>query len=121
MDQITLRLDESLKDALDEEADEKGVSRSEYIRYILESRGEVEHLRGRLDAREERIEELEGQLRKRSNIEEKIEDLPAKIQSDLSWSEKRTRAYNNASVSERLLWRITGVPEDRIEDAVDEG
>ena len=100
-------------------------SRSAAVRYIVDEyadiKAEYDDLNTRCESREERIEELESQLRKRSNIEEKIEDLPAKIQSDLSWSEKRTRAYNNASVSERLLWRITGVPEERIEGVDDEG
>jgi archaellum component FlaC len=119
MDQITLRLDESLKDALDEEADEKGVSRSEYIRYILESRGEVDLLRERLEAREDRIEELENQLRKRSNIEDDIEDvadsvenLPDKIRGTETYTERRQRKLDQASLGQRLRWKLTGVPVD---------
>jgi|APHM01.1.fsa_nt_gi Ribbon-helix-helix protein, copG family. len=112
MDQITLRLDESLKTELDNEAEEKGVSRSEHIRYIVESRGEIEYLREQLESRQGRIEELESQLRKRSNIEEKIEDLPEKIRGEESYTEKRRRKLDQATFPQRLKWRLTGVPVD---------
>jgi metal-responsive CopG/Arc/MetJ family transcriptional regulator len=75
MEQTTLRLPESLLAELDDEADEHGVSRSEHVREVLRTRRDTERLQDRLAAREERIEELEEQLSKRSQIEEKIDDL----------------------------------------------
>jgi len=84
--QTTIRLNDELIEQLDTEAEERDVSRSEYVREILHDRhetdvleAEVDRLRERLEAREERIGELEGQLAQRSNLEEKIEDLPDKV------------------------------------------
>jgi len=75
MEQITLRVPETLLEKLEKEADKHGVSRSEHIRNVLESRRDTERLRERLEAREERIDELEEQLARRSQIEEKIDTL----------------------------------------------
>jgi metal-responsive CopG/Arc/MetJ family transcriptional regulator len=86
--QTTIRLTESLVDELDTEADERSISRSEYVRRILRERHEsaelgeeVATLRGRLESREERIETLEAQLARRSQLEEKI-DVLAKQSSE---------------------------------------
>jgi chromosome segregation ATPase len=85
-DTITIRIQSELIDRLDGEAKDKDVSRSEYIRQILRSRHEskdlreeIEDLRDRLDQREQRIDELEEQLTKRSQLEEKVENLPDQI------------------------------------------
>jgi len=79
---ITIRLEGELIEGLEEEAEEESVSRSEYIRQILRERGkseelqeEVAALRERLEGREERVSELEEQLARRSNIEEKVDTL----------------------------------------------
>ena len=70
-------------------------------------------------ARVGRVEELEEQLQKRSNIEsdiegvvETVDDLPARIKNTESYSEKRQRKLDQASISQRLKWKITGVPVD---------
>ena len=85
---ITIRIDGDLIDSLDAEAEDRDVTRSEYVRQILkdrresdELREEIDSLREQLDRRQERIETLEGQLARRSNIEEKVEDLPDKIRA----------------------------------------
>lgn len=89
MQNVTVRLREELIDRLDDEADERGVSRSEYIRDILDERhrveeveAEVDRLQDRLDAREQRISEVEDQLAKRSQLEKKVDDLPDRIRDD---------------------------------------
>jgi chromosome segregation ATPase len=83
---ITIRIEGDLIDSLDAEAEDKDVTRSEYVRQILkdrresdELREEIDTLREQLDRRQERIETLEEQLARRSNIEEKVEDLPDKL------------------------------------------
>jgi uncharacterized coiled-coil DUF342 family protein len=83
---ITIRIDGDLIDSLDSEAEDRDVTRSGYVRQILqerhradELREEIDFLREQLDRRQERIETLEEQLARRSNIEEKVEDLPDKI------------------------------------------
>lgn len=109
MEQITLRLPEELKKELEEEADEHGVSRSEHIRDVLESREDTERLRAR-------IETLEEQLRERSRVEEKIEDLPDKIRGAESYTERRQRKLDEAGLFTRVRWKFTGVPVDKIDD-----
>jgi predicted HicB family RNase H-like nuclease len=87
--QTTIRLEESLIEDLDSEAEERDVSRSEYVRQILqerreseELREEIDTLRDRLESREERIEELEQQLARRSQIEEKVEEVALEVRED---------------------------------------
>jgi len=102
-DSITIRLQSDLIDSLETEADEEGVSRSEYIRQILRQRHDVEDLREkvdtlqeRLDSREDRVRELEDQLTKRSRIEEKVDTLAKKEQeSNAPFVVKWHRWYKN--------------------------
>jgi predicted transcriptional regulator len=84
---ITIRLGGDLIDRLESEADEDGVSRSEHIRQILREQGdrreledEIGALRERLENREDRIDELERQLARRSEIEEKVEEVALEVQ-----------------------------------------
>jgi Ribbon-helix-helix protein, copG family. len=93
MKNVTVRLRKRVIDQLDNEADEIGVSRSQYVRDILDNRHRadrlqdylqareerIETLEDRLESREERIETLEEQLAQRSELEGKVEDLPEKI------------------------------------------
>ena len=116
MEPITIRIHEDTKKSLEDEADEYGVSVSEYIRDPIEKGREYEEIEERLAAREDRIEELESQLRKRSNIEEKIEDLPDKIRGAETYTERRRRKLDQASITQRLKWQLTGVPVDDEEE-----
>jgi len=87
MQTVTVRLPEELTDELDAEAGEQDVSRSEHIRERLQDHHEADELceemselRDRLDAREERVSELETQLARRSEIEEKVDTLTKREQ-----------------------------------------
>lgn len=125
MKKVSVSIEEEHVDMLD---DREGVdSRSAAVRDILdeyeelrteceELRTECEELRTRLDSREDRIDELEEQLAKRSQLEEKIEDLPAKIHDERSYQERRQRMLDQASLTERLKWKVTGVPVDDSDD-----
>lgn len=84
--QTTIRLTENLISDLDEEADELGLNRSEYIREIVrerheadELREEIDSLREQLTSRENRITELEQQLRERREIEEKVDEVALEV------------------------------------------
>lgn len=115
MEQITVRLPSDLLDGLDEEAEENGVSRSEYIRDVLRTREHTAELRDRIQQKEARIDQLEEQLARRSQLEEKIEGLPDKLrQSQPSYQERRQRLLDEASLATRLKWRVTGVPVDEV-------
>jgi metal-responsive CopG/Arc/MetJ family transcriptional regulator len=88
-DSITIRLEDELIARLEEEAEEEGVSRSEYIRQILREQGErreleeeIDTLRQRLETREARVEELEQQLTRRSQIEDKVEEVALEVREE---------------------------------------
>lgn len=71
MQQITVRLAEDTIAKLDEEADEHGVSRSERIREVIDSRHEVVELRAE---HKERINNI------RTEYERQIDDLETQIE-----------------------------------------
>lgn len=69
MENVSVRLRVGLRNQLEREARSHGVTRSEYLRSIIEDRhrveeleAEIEELEDALAARERRIEELEQQL-----------------------------------------------------------
>jgi predicted nucleic acid-binding Zn-ribbon protein len=73
----------------------------------------VEELQDRITSREERIEQLEEQLARRSQLEEKVENLPTQIQEQESYRERRRRKLDEASLAQRLKWKVTGVPVEQ--------
>ena len=79
MKPLTIRIPEDLKESLDAEAAEHDVSTSEYVRQLIDKGREYDELQERLESKQARIEELETQLTRRSQIEEKVEALPDKI------------------------------------------
>lgn len=97
--QVPVRIPLRLRAKLEREAAERGASRSEYIRNILTDRHRVDELEERLNIREERIDELETQLAERSQIPEKIEDLPDKIRGEMTYQERRQRMLDQASLA----------------------
>ena len=75
MEPLTIRIREDTRQSLESEATEYDVSVSEYVRELIEKGREYDELRSRLQAREERIETLEEQLARRSQVEEKVDTL----------------------------------------------
>jgi uncharacterized coiled-coil DUF342 family protein len=112
MEPLTIRIPEDLRESLDEEADVNDVSVSEYTRTLIERGREYDDLRDRLDAREDRIEELENQLRERHDIKNELQDLPDKIRDVDTYTERRQKKLDRASLPTRLKWKLTGVPVD---------
>ena len=112
MEPLTIRVPGDLRESLDDEADEHDVSVSEYVRQLIEQGREYDDLRDRLDAREDRIEELEDQLRERHDIKNELQDLPDKIRDTDTYTERRQRKLDRASLPQRLKWKFTGVPVD---------
>lgn len=113
--QVAVRIPLRQKADLEAEAVERGVSRSEYIRSILCERHRVNELEQRLEIREERIDELEQQLARRSQLEEKIENLPAQVTETESYRDRKERLLDEASVVQRMKWKVTGVPVEMVE------
>jgi Arc/MetJ-type ribon-helix-helix transcriptional regulator len=125
MPRLTVTITEDQNDLVEDLSGENGEyeSKSAAVRNFIQAgeereelQAEVERLRDRLESREERIDELESQLRKRSNIEDKIEDLPDKIRDPDTYTERRQRKLDQATLGQRLKWRFTGVPVDIDED-----
>lgn len=121
MPRLTVTITEEQNDLVEDLSGENGEyeSKSAAVRNFIQAgeereelQAEVERLRDRLESREERIDELESQLRKRSNIEDKIEDLPDKIRDADTYTERRQRKLDQATLGQRLKWRFTGVPVD---------
>jgi DNA repair exonuclease SbcCD ATPase subunit len=114
MEPLTIRIQEETKKTLEDEAGEYNVSVSEYIRRLIDQGREYDRIREKLASREDRITQLESQLSRRSEIEDKIEDLPDKIRGAETYQAKRQRILDQASVAERLKWRVTGVPVEQL-------
>jgi chromosome segregation ATPase len=119
MPRLTITINEDQSDLLDEISGEGGEyeSKSAAVRNFIQTGEECQELREkiarleeRLESREERIKELEGQLTKRSQLEEKIEDLPDKLRGNASYQERRQRLLDQASFAQRMKWKVTGVP-----------
>ena len=118
--QVAVRIPLREKAELEREASDQGISRSEYIRSILRNRHRADKLEKRLETRNDRVEELETQLGRRSEIEDKIENLPDKIRGELSYTERRQRKLDQASLGQRLKWKFTGVPVDTEDDETEQ-
>lgn len=112
MEQITLRVPADTLAELDEEADERGISRSEYIRNVLDSRNE--HAEDVADLRAE-IDDLETELdrvreEKRLILQERDEKAElARYVEDERTAEQRWR---EAGLGTRISWRLFGMPSD---------
>lgn len=122
MKKVSISLTEDHLDVVDERQDgDDAGSRSEAVRQIVDEyerlrseyedlRTEAEDLRTRLDQRECRIDDLEEQLARRSQLEQKIENLPDKIRDEQTYQERRQRLIDQASPLQRLKWKVKGVP-----------
>jgi len=113
--QVAVRLELRKKAELEREAAERGVSRSEYIREILDDRHRADELADELERKQDRIETLEDQLRERSRLRDEIQQLPDKIRDERSYSEKRQRKLDEATITQRIRWKLTGVPVEQDE------
>lgn len=104
MDQITLRLREDTIDALDDEAEDAGVSRSEYIRDVIESRHDTGELRDEIENLETTIQRLENE--KRALIEDRqyTQELEVYVEKEQAW--------RNAGLVGRAKWWLFGPPEE---------
>ena len=110
--QVAVRLELRRKAQLEREASDLGVSRSEYIRDILGDRHRADQLADQLEQKKQRIQTLEEQLERRHDLKNEIQELPDKIRGEPSYSERRQRKLDQASLGQRLKWKVTGVPVD---------
>ena len=108
MKQITLRLPEDVVDRLDEEADDRGVSRSEHIRDQLERAELMDRLEAELERERARADDLRRQLAEANRRDEDVSELVRARERERDLQERRARA----SLVERVRWFVTGMPAD---------
>jgi TolA-binding protein len=118
MEQITLRVPEDTLAALDDEADEHGVSRSEYIRDVLESRHEhaenTDELREQIDDLETELERVRNE--KRLILEEREEKTElARFAEQERTARERREQRREAPAWRRAKWWVFGAPDDESE------
>ncbi|WP_185977418.1 ribbon-helix-helix protein, CopG family [Haloglomus irregulare] len=89
MKHLSVTVEESTLERIDELKEERDESRSQVVRDLLskgqradELEKELNTLRQRLETREARIEELEQQLTRRSQIEEKVEEVALEVREE---------------------------------------
>jgi Arc/MetJ-type ribon-helix-helix transcriptional regulator len=122
MHRLTVSITEEQEELLDDVSGEGGEyeSKSEAVRDFIQAgererelREELARVEERVASREARIEQLEEQLARRSQLEEKVESLPTQIQQQESYRERRRRKLDEASLAQRLKWKVTGVPVEQ--------
>jgi metal-responsive CopG/Arc/MetJ family transcriptional regulator len=104
MEQITLRIPEDTLESLESEAEEHGVSRSEYVRDVLETRNEhaenADELRTEIDELETALERLQNEKRMLLEQRDEHSQLVRYVESEQS--------YREASLPQRLKWWVFG-------------
>jgi Arc/MetJ-type ribon-helix-helix transcriptional regulator len=125
MPRLTVTITDEQSDLLDELSGDGGEyeSKSAAVRDFIQAgeqrqelHEEIAQLRERLESREQRIDDLEDQLARRSQLEEKIEGLPDKVRDTETYRDRKERMIDRAGLATRLKWKVTGVP---VEDETD--
>jgi metal-responsive CopG/Arc/MetJ family transcriptional regulator len=93
MESITIRIQEGLLESLDEEADEYSVSRSEYIRELIEKGREYDDLERDRDRLERQLGQLIEERETSTEIVEYVEE---------------ERSYRSAPIWQRAKWWVLG-------------
>lgn len=101
MKTVTVRLDEEEVEDLDEEAENQDISRSEYIRAILEARHDTEQEIQQLKTDNER---LQRKLTEVISLKEEHEDLIRHTEEQKSLEMKK----HQASLVTRMKWLVFG-------------
>jgi predicted transcriptional regulator len=107
MRQITLRLPDDVVDRLDEEADERGVSRSEHIRDLLDDARRVDDLEAEVEQERARADDLRRQLAEANRRDEDVAELVRARERERELEERRAEA----NLATRLKWWLTGMDD----------
>lgn len=126
MEQITLRIQEDTLESLEDEAAEHGISRSEHVRDVLESRNEhgantgeheantdelreeIHELEQELERREALLEDLRSQLKVANSKDERVDELAKYAEHERTQSQR----WREAGLGTRMKWKLFGMPED---------
>lgn len=130
MEQITLRIPENTLESLEGEAEEHGVTRSEHIRDVIESRTEhgedVDELRNEIEELEAKIEQLEDE---NEEVTRDLERVKNEKQALIEQREENTelikyveqertaeQQWREAGFTTRLKWKLFGMDSDDNEE-----
>lgn len=97
MESITIRIPEDDLESLDSEADEHGVSRSEYIRRLIDKGREYDEVKGDRD----RLERQLGQLIEQRETSKEIVEY---VEEEQSW--------RSAPIWQRAKWWVFGQSDE---------
>lgn len=109
MEPITLRLEEDTLERVEDEADEEGLKRAEYLREIVANRNEHEEIRReyeeKLSEYEEKLERLRAEYESELNAieaeyQERIDDLKSEI-DDLEMEIQRVHREKRQILEQR--------------------
>lgn len=124
MEQITVRVPERTLEALEEEATDHDVTRSEHIRSLIDARhdpdaeaerlreeaadleAECERLRDRVAELERDVERVQNEKRLILEDREEKQELVRYVESERTEQQR----WRQASLATRVKWRITGMP-----------
>jgi predicted DNA binding CopG/RHH family protein len=115
MEQITLKVPRDVLESIDEEAESEDISRSEYLRTVLESRHDVDDIRAdyeeRIDdleaAHAEELEQLTAEHEDReATLQARIDDLQERVSDLRDEREEFIRADARVDVLEDELERV---------------
>lgn len=111
MQNVTLRMDEDFVETLDAEADERDLSRSDYIRNILQSRDNANELQRKMDELQRKNDELRSQLQAANQRIDASNEIVEYVEEQREVEDKREKR-SHANVLRRGWWWLTGTPED---------
>lgn len=119
MQPTTIRLPDEVLTEVDDEAKDRGLSRSDYIRELIENRHDYARLQDdyedQLRDYEETIERLQNEKRLILEQREEHTDLVEYVEEERSMQrrrEDREQRRAEAGVLTRAKWWLTGMPED---------
>ena len=115
MQNVTLRMEDDLVESLDAEADDRDLSRSEYIRNILASRHDESALQRKNDQLQAQVDDLRSQLQATNQRIETTNELVEYVEEQ-RLAENRAEQRRHANVLRRSWWWLTGVPEEDEDD-----
>lgn len=111
MEAITIRLREETIESLDDEASEHDVSRSEYVREVLDRRDEYDRLRDELERERARADDLQRQLAQANARDDDVTELVERVEEEtslLARERERERERESAGMVTRLKWWVFG-------------
>lgn len=113
MKNVTVRLSEDYVKTLDDEADDLGLSRAEYIRDLIEKGREAKSTQRELEQTQAKVEDLRRQLQARNAREEDVAELVEYVEEQREaerYRDRRQRRLDEANILKRWKWKVTGIP-----------